>query len=1692
MTGTVTLDTAAPSFTSLTREATAEYINATENTQANELIDSLTASDYDTAKYAIIPNGNNCNTGSYGSAGVTPKSNDTFSAGDGVYKVCVKLEDSAGNPVAYGATTDTITLDTADPNFNSIPLANEASDGYINNDEKLSASALLGAIDAVDNVTEKYKAVSSTTTCNDALTYGADGVIPPVTDIGSLSDGTYKVCIEIADIAGNIIYAESDPITLDASPATITAAPALAGDASGSYINLGETSNATDLVTDATATDHDTIVYTVTTAATACSDATGWGADGVLPQSDDMAAKGDGSYKVCAKAEDSAGNTAAYAGSANFTLDKTVPAFTSLTRDANAEYINATENSAANELIDTLTATGYDTAKYAIVPNANNCNTGSYGSAGVTPKSNDTFSAGDGVYKVCVKLEDSAGNPLVYGATTDTITLDTVAPGFISLTRDANAEYINATENGAANELVDALTASNYDTAKYAIVPSANDCNTGSYGSAGVTPKSNDTFAGGDGVYKVCVLLEDNALNATYGTMTGSVTLDTAAPTSPSIAINSGNGYTTSTSGTLTLSAADGPNEMYITNTAGCGSGGNWESYNTSKAWTLGQTDATATVYVKFRDLALNETSCVNDTIIHDNTIPGDPTAVSVPTTAQDSFNITFTPGTEANPGDFNIKACTNSNCSDGCVGETTTSSSPGTISHTALTHNTGYFGCVQATDLAGNSSSYVASDSTTLFKYIITIEAAYPTNGANFFDYVARSNTSLDRVSQTDTACVAGNETYLGCIHGGEYRKGVLQGTTSCTGLTISDSLGVFNWSCKEIGGGQPAVIYSSGFRDGKGLTDLIDMSGTLAFKSNKVTVSGAYSAESEPAVWWSNTIRDIIGEGLNVDTPNLLTASGVNDIFVIKSDLTADGYQLNSDKIGLVIASGAAFTYPLTGWAISIGSQNYTWVEGYVISVDGNGLNVNGSKKTRIRNVASQLNNLIGINVNVYGTGDFYDNVKISGGYRAIQTSNSYNMYNNIHMSHTRAGLMMWGGAYNYFNNITLANTQSWEGFNCRFTSFNYYSNVLVNGTQYGGFSGGACDNSVITNLTVAASNVYPGFGVTGEHINIVNALVVTSGDSANSNLGNDLDNGNFNSIVNLASVAPVSSDIIVGPDSVTVDHRFHGALGSSGLCAYDGTPVLPGITIDCVPDDNSTATYIGAIDAANVFVGPIGINDTANETDTNGTMTYNDSLINDDLINFDNRFRTWSKNSTSEISTRGAFFSNGQAGYIFDHRFKTDSDPKIYQRNPAFTNGANCPSAVAGTETATNSLGQTFLLNAVEIMFDDIGNDDGLCEADESCIYTPNIGAYQGEGDYTTLSCVFQPNGGISGITIYAYPRNGVSSSFAQGDGTEGNPYLVESPEDLYRVRNDLTAYYKQIADIDLSGYTNWEPIGDNTTPFTGSYDGDGYTIDNMTIDRATTDYVGLFGEISSATIRNVGITNADVLGRQHVGALVGLNSNGTIVNSSSTGNVEANNTLAESGGVGGLVGENNLGTISYSHSTANVIARHAGGNLNKNAGGLVGINLGDISKSYATGDVYNEWRITGGLVGWNGNSGAPGTITDSYATGNVTGVEYYVGGLTGLNRGSGSTVVHSYSVGTVTAAGIKGGLIGSQDSGAITTNSYWNTQTSTLGTSDDGTGQTTAEMRRQATFSGWNFSSTWEITEDVRYPTLLNSE
>jgi len=352
---------------------------------------------------------------------------------------------------------------------------------------------------------------------------------------------------------------------------------------------------------------------------------------------------------------------------------------------------------------------------------------------------------------------------------------------------------------------------------------------------------------------------------------------------------------------------------------------------------------------------------------------------------------------------------------------------------------------------------------------------------------------------------------------------------------------------------------------------------------------------------------------------------------------------------------------------------------------------------------------------------------------------------------------------------------------------------------------------------------------------------------------------------------------------------------------------------------------------------------------------------------------------------------------------------------------------------------------------------------------------------------------------------------------GDGSSGSPYQIANLENLYWIAQNSSSwnkYFIQTADINASatsgwGNGGWTPIGypaygtNAAMPFTGSYDGQGHTIDGLTINRTLSDIEfavgqGLLGYVSGATIQNLGNINISMtLTNGSAGGLVGTMNNSTITNCYSTGNITCGadyvagitigglvcdltassnmsncfSTCNITGGVctlsgiimGGLIGNIEMSTIKYSYSTGDVTDESTSND--RRIGGLLGRNIGSlIDECFSTGNVTATipigWAFdnAGGLVGYNtvyiNNDNTVivnSAISNCYSTGSVTG-GYYAGGLVGYNRllqiAETTTnyyplITNCYSISTVIGENTtySGGLVG-YNSGTVTS-SFWNT-------------------------------------------------
>jgi mucin-19 len=301
------------------------------------------------------------------------------------------------------------------------------------------------------------------------------------------------------------------------------------------------------------------------------------------------------------------------------------------------------------------------------------------------------------------------------------------------------------------------------------------------------------------------------------------------------------------------------------------------------------------------------------------------------------------------------------------------------------------------------------------------------------------------------------------------------------------------------------------------------------------------------------------------------------------------------------------------------------------------------------------------------------------------------------------------------------------------------------------------------------------------------------------------------------------------------------------------------------------------------------------------------------------------------------------------------------------------------------------------------------------------------------------------------------------YSGGAGTPVDPYQIDSVlgwQKLVYSPEDWDKHFILAADIDLRG-ESITPVGIEGNPFVGVFDGNGHSIHNVVIDQPSWDYIGLFSRIgSSGQVKNLGVVDAHIVGRNYVGCLVAQN-DGLIVSCYATGMVSGLYV------VGGLVGFN-FGTATFCYARGAVRGNGWVGGLvgwNEIEGGVSG---GVIASCYATGDVSGTGDDVGGLVGVN-----YGTLTSCYATGSASGFRV-VGGLIGLNSGM---AMFCYASGTIRGSYEAGGLVGPNGlrgtTGGMVASSFWDTQTSGKAESNGGKGLFTIQMKTLSIFqnAGW---------------------
>jgi hypothetical protein len=221
-------------------------------------------------------------------------------------------------------------------------------------------------------------------------------------------------------------------------------------------------------------------------------------------------------------------------------------------------------------------------------------------------------------------------------------------------------------------------------------------------------------------------------------------------------------------------------------------------------------------------------------------------------------------------------------------------------------------------------------------------------------------------------------------------------------------------------------------------------------------------------------------------------------------------------------------------------------------------------------------------------------------------------------------------------------------------------------------------------------------------------------------------------------------------------------------------------------------------------------------------------------------------------------------------------------------------------------------------------------------------------------------------------------------------------ITNQDELNKVRDNLHGKYILLNNITLTDATlgddsgeGWLPIGSLSSAFSGLFNGNRHKITDFWIDKPSNDYIGFFGVISNAQIRNLGVItkNKEIRGREYVGSIAGYATYSNITNSYSIGN-----SIMGDGNIGGIVGNIEYGNIINSYSDRNI--------------------------------VYGEYSYIGGIAGVASNV----NITNSYSIGNVNG-NNYVGGIVGyIPNPSVTNIINSYSIGVISSTTFVGGIAG----------------------------------------------------------------
>ncbi|MCC7441858.1 MAG: hypothetical protein IT285_09500 [Bdellovibrionales bacterium] len=694
------------------------------------------------------------------------------------------------------------------------------------------------------------------------------------------------------------------------------------------------------------------------------------------------------------------------------------------------------------------------------------------------------------------------------------------------------------------------------------------------------------------------------------------------------------------------------------------------------------------------------------------------------------------------------------------------------------------YYVYARFRDPAGNLTSCI---STSITMDVLLVEPVYGASPARWESYV-RVNAPGSPIDQQPGTLCTGTETGKDpCVHsGGMFR--VVTEEPSCAGLSMLDSEDAFIWRCEMRGGF--ATFLSSGFKHGKGLGHLI-RSDRTGFKDLGVQLfGGALSAtNSVPYRLWNNPVVPLDPSALSFpfNVYTLDATPGAGTIWALPDTVeVGGGFNLDADGISLTMLPGGSYgfdsldssncasgTGDIAGanvrCVLAAGANKFLWIEGNFhagVSLPHFGLLLQQAAQTRVQRfqyvgpsdaavtrTGIQVNNTLSSNRGAILSDVQISRVRGSGSY-GINLAGYGVILENASVSDTFYGIFAYamdGADPMRLHQVRVSNANL--GVNLQNPG-----NVLTGGTI-------THTNNAVTVNNGTSSRV--AMTTTGRVSAFANNYIV-NGSSTNTVLHQLVSYGPVRglSIEGAANNTTLSDSAFARMGTGQILQKLGGTAGSLKLtgnlllsdtsCGDSSGSPFAEFTASCAPAGVSDHTVHSlSLRLANSFYGPLG------GADDDFAFEGIDSPYNllTDWFDLANPFRAFGSTQTSH-----GMCATGETCGIYDWRLLS-ADTELLNRGvdptspePPLLDGAACP--VDGSATLSDiSASTTYLRAAVEIPFDFKGNDNGLCESDEACLYTPNYGSYQGTGDLYANRCAFT-DGFLANIALYGYPMNGVA--------------------------------------------------------------------------------------------------------------------------------------------------------------------------------------------------------------------------------------------------------------------------------------------------------------------------------------------